>query len=135
MTKMRIFSALIMSVFVVVFVATLSVMTVATYGEAEAGQKVFQWKLAMSEPPNNLFYMTIARWARELERRSGGRVQIKQYHSGQLCGIKELLEGVKTGMIDVTSPCPAYYPAQMPLWESRSTAVYRTPEVPCSHFP
>jgi TRAP-type C4-dicarboxylate transport system substrate-binding protein len=134
MTKQKVLTALMVSVCVVAFFATIFVMTLTTSAEAEAAQETFHWKLAMAEPANNLFYMTIARWARELEKRSGGRVQIKQYTGGQLLDAKETLEGVKNGLVDVTSPCPAYFPGQMPLSTLTYTPFVTPPRMDLTNY-
>jgi TRAP-type C4-dicarboxylate transport system substrate-binding protein len=77
-------SALIVSIFVVVFVITLSIMTVVSSGKVEA--KVITWKFSTAEPPNGLLTECFRWWCEEVERRTGGRLKVKLYVSEQLCG-------------------------------------------------
>jgi TRAP-type C4-dicarboxylate transport system substrate-binding protein len=51
----------------------------------------------------------------EIEKRSGGRIQIERITGGQLGGPREYLPLLKAGVIQFADHSPAYTPAEMPL--------------------
>ncbi|MFC1825060.1 hypothetical protein ACFL9T_20300 [Thermodesulfobacteriota bacterium] len=55
-------------------------------------------------------------WAKELEKRTNGRVKVKKWHyAGSLCGARESLGCSGRGMVDLSFVAPGYNPAQLPL--------------------
>ena len=56
-----------------------------------------------------------ALFAKEIEKRTQGKVKIQFFWSGSLGGPAELMEMVQSGAVDFASFPPTYYPAQWPL--------------------
>lgn len=54
-------------------------------------------------------------WAKDMERYTNGRWQIKIHFGGVLSPPKEVLDGIKAGMFEATGFCTAYTPAKTPL--------------------
>lgn len=66
--------------------------------------------------PANIPAVNSAFWVfRELERRSGGRIQWEYYYSGTLAGGKEMASAVRTGVADAAPFVPGYTPGEWPL--------------------
>jgi TRAP-type C4-dicarboxylate transport system substrate-binding protein len=56
-----------------------------------------------------------ALFAKEIEKRTGGKVKIQFFWSGSLGGPGELMEMLQNGAVDFASIVPTYYPAQWPM--------------------
>ncbi len=54
-------------------------------------------------------------FAKEIEKRTDGKVKIQFYWSGALGGPGELMDLVSSGAVDFASFPPTYYPAQWPM--------------------
>jgi TRAP-type C4-dicarboxylate transport system substrate-binding protein len=101
-----------------VCVVLLFVMLFMTqpYGPVKAAEKKpILWKFSTMENPGSLFFAVENWWAREFEKRSGGRIKVEVYGLDQLCGPKEMVEAVFTGIADVVIVAPGYYPGKTPL--------------------
>lgn len=57
-----------------------------------------------------------ALFAKEVEKRTGGKVKIQFFWSGSLGGPNELMEMVRSGAVDFASFPPTYYPSQWPMF-------------------
>jgi TRAP-type C4-dicarboxylate transport system substrate-binding protein len=95
------------------FVAAL-VITPCDRAQA-AKPKAAQWKFSSIEPPVSLFLEVQKWWIKELEKRSGGRVNIKIYTLNELNAPKEMIDTVKSGLADVVTAAAAYVPGKTPL--------------------
>jgi TRAP-type mannitol/chloroaromatic compound transport system substrate-binding protein len=114
--KKRHISVLSASICLALILAPLFIMASAGPAvAAEKGPKVFNWKLSSMEVPGSFNYYVSQWWAKELEKRTKGRVKIKTYSVNQLCSPKANLEAVKTRVADVVHTAAAYYPAKQPL--------------------
>lgn len=58
-----------------------------------------------------------AAWAKEIEKRSNGRVKITVYHGGTLTSAVGCYEGVAMGTSDIGQSCLAYTRGRFPLME------------------
>ena len=56
-------------------------------------------------------------WAKEIEKRTDGRVKITMYHSGSLTDANSCYEGVVNGISDIGQSCLAYTRGRFPLSE------------------
>lgn len=56
-------------------------------------------------------------WAREVEKRTQGKVKITMYHGGTLTSARECYEGVVMGSSDIGQSCLAYTRGRFPLME------------------
>ena len=59
--------------------------------------------------------MQMERWAKEIEKRSGGKVEVKTFPSGTLVDAKNMITGVIDGQADIGVTCLAFYPGRFPL--------------------
>ncbi|MGC9373042.1 MAG: TRAP transporter substrate-binding protein DctP [Thermovirgaceae bacterium] len=68
---------------------------------------------AESGPPAGLGGAFVNIMKEEVEKATGGEVTIEVYWQGSLLKGKEILNGVKNGMVDMGYVLPAYYPKQL----------------------
>lgn len=68
-------------------------------------------------PPTHIQCITAEEWAREIEKRTGGRVKITIYASGTLTKAAQVYEGVVSGISDLGMSCFAYTRGRFPLLE------------------
>ncbi|MDF1551978.1 MAG: TRAP transporter substrate-binding protein [Deferrisomatales bacterium] len=54
-------------------------------------------------------------WAKELEKRTGGEVEVKLFPGGTLLGPRDMYDGVLNGVADIGLSCPSYDPGRFPL--------------------
>ena len=67
-------------------------------------------------PPKSWFGQQEQWWADEAERRTQGRIKVKIYWLGSLVKWKDMLHGVKSGIIDMGTTSSTYHPTDFPLW-------------------
>lgn len=58
------------------------------------------------------------RWAKEVEKRTGGKVKVKTFPGGTLLGAKNMLEGVTAGTADIGNFAMSYQPGRFPVAEA-----------------
>ncbi len=58
------------------------------------------------------------RWAKEMEKRTGGKVKVKTFPGGTLLGAKNMLEGVTAGSADIGNFAMSYQPGRFPVSEA-----------------
>jgi TRAP-type C4-dicarboxylate transport system substrate-binding protein len=64
-------------------------------------------------PPAPTFpCVQMERWAREVEKRTDGKVKIETYPGGTLLGAKNMMDGVIAGQADIGCLCMAYQPGR-----------------------
>jgi TRAP-type C4-dicarboxylate transport system substrate-binding protein len=68
-------------------------------------------------PPTHVQYLAAEEWAREIERRSEGRIEIVLYPAGSLTKADQCYEGVVKGISDIGMSCFAYTRGRFPLME------------------
>ncbi len=68
-------------------------------------------------PPTHVQCITATNWANEIQKRSGGRVQITIYPAGSLTKADQCYEGVIKGISDLGMSCFAYTRGRFPLME------------------
>lgn len=54
-------------------------------------------------------------WAAEVEKRTGGKVEVQTFPGGTLLGAREMYDGVRRGVADIGLGAPAYDPGRFPL--------------------
>lgn len=70
-------------------------------------------------PPAATFpSVQMERWAKELEKRTGGRVKVKTFPGGTLLNAKNMLEGVTSGVADIGNFAMSYQPGRFPVSEA-----------------
>ena len=58
------------------------------------------------------------RWAKEVEKRTNGKVKVKTFPGGTLLGSKNMLEGVTAGSADIGNFAMSYQPGRFPVSEA-----------------
>lgn len=94
-----------------IFLVSLSI--VLTTGISVAAEKVITLTYAESGPPAGLGGNFVKIMKEEIEKNTDGRVTLEVYWQGSLLKGKEILNGVKQGMVDMGYVLPAYYPKQL----------------------
>ena len=69
-------------------------------------------------PPMHIQAKTAMDWAAEVEKRSGGRIQITVHPGGSLTKADQCWQGVLSGISDLGMSCFAYTPGRFPLLEA-----------------
>ena len=63
-------------------------------------------------PPNTFPCVQMERWAKEVGKRTGGKVKVETYPGGTLLGAKNMMDGVISGIADIGNLCMAYQPGR-----------------------
>lgn len=67
-------------------------------------------------PPASTFpCVQMERWKKEVEKRTGGKVEVQTFPGGTLLGAKNMYDGVKQGQADIGNICMSYQPGVFPL--------------------
>lgn len=70
-------------------------------------------------PPAATFpSVQMERWAKEVEKRTGGKIKVKTFPGGTLLGAKNMLEGVTAGTADIGNFAMSYQPGRFPVSEA-----------------
>ncbi len=73
----------------------------------------------------------VDKWfAKEVEKRTNGKVKIKIFWSGALGKAKENLGLLQQGAVDMAAMSPGYFPAQMPFYAAPNSIPMTMDEVP-----
>jgi len=54
-------------------------------------------------------------WAEQLEKQTGGKLKVQTYWMGSLVKVSDMLQGVQSGIVDLSSTAYTYYPSDFPL--------------------
>lgn len=87
-------------------------------GGDEATDKTYKLTYSVFFPPMHIQAQTAMEWAKEVEKRSGGRLQITVYPGGTLTKADQCWQGVLNGISDLGMSCFAYTPGRFPLLEA-----------------
>ncbi len=100
-----------------VLIITL-LLTVGCAKKQDTGsQPAFEFSYSIFFPPTHIQCITADEWAREIEKRTEGRVKITLYPSGTLSKAPQVYEGVVSGISDIGMSCFAYTRGRFPLLE------------------
>ncbi len=70
-------------------------------------------------PPATTFpCIQMERWAKEVEKRTGGKVRVQTFPGGTLLPAKNIFDGVVAGMADIGNFAMSYQPGRFPLSEA-----------------
>jgi TRAP-type C4-dicarboxylate transport system substrate-binding protein len=86
-----------------------------TIGRAQDDIKNMNLRWAHFAPPAWGSAQAEQLFAKEIEKRTNGKVKIQFFWSGALGGPSELMELVASGAVDIASVVPTYHPAQWPM--------------------
>jgi TRAP-type C4-dicarboxylate transport system substrate-binding protein len=82
-----------------------------------AQENVIELKYSIFFPPVHIQCQTADEWAKEIEKRTDGKVKITIYPAGQLTKAPQCYEGVVNGISDLGMSCFAYTSGRFPLLE------------------
>lgn len=77
-------------------------------------------KVAHSEPPENSLHRGYERFKELVEERTGGEIDVRIYPAGQLGGIRDAVEGMRLGTIEISSTGPDYTSNLVPMLTTAS---------------
>jgi TRAP-type C4-dicarboxylate transport system substrate-binding protein len=80
-------------------------------------KKAIELKYSIFFPPTHIQCVTATEWAREIEKRTDGKVAITIYPAGQLTKAPQCYDGVVNGISDLGMSCFAYTPGRFTLLE------------------
>ncbi|MBW2146585.1 MAG: TRAP transporter substrate-binding protein DctP [Deltaproteobacteria bacterium] len=81
---------------------------------AVAAEKVYKWNFSLWGGPR-AWTKPLHAWAKDMEKATNGRWQIKLHYGGALAPPKENWDGIKAGMFEAAGICSAYTPGKNPL--------------------
>ena len=84
--------------------------------KSEEGE-VIELNYSIFFPPSHIQCKTAEAWAKEIEKRTNGRVKITMYPGGTLTKAPQTYQGVKDGVADIGMSCFAYTRGRFPLLE------------------
>jgi TRAP-type C4-dicarboxylate transport system substrate-binding protein len=85
--------------------------------ESTKPAEVIKLSYSVFFPPTHVQCIAATNWAHEIEKRTGGRVQIAIYPAGSLTKADQCYEGVIKGISDLGMSCFAYTRGRFPLME------------------
>jgi len=86
-------------------------------GEPAKPTEVIKLSYSVFFPPTHVQCIAAMNWASEIQKRTGGRVQITLYPAGSLTKADQCYEGVIKGISDLGMSCFAYTRGRFPLLE------------------
>jgi TRAP-type C4-dicarboxylate transport system substrate-binding protein len=84
---------------------------------AQPAGKPIELSYSIFFPPTHIQCITADAWAREIEKRTNGKVKITLYPAGQLTKAPQCYEGVVNDISDIGMSCFAYTLGRFPLLE------------------
>ena len=73
-------------------------------GKLAAADKVFEFKISVDTVPNHPRNMGLVIFIEELEKKSGGKLKPKYYHSAQLYKDAHVTKALRTGTVEMAVP-------------------------------
>ena len=95
------------------FIMSLLLILCVFVGASIASEETIKLTLADNTPPTGLRGEAVKLFLEEIEKHTNGRVQIDVFWAESLLKGKEILKGVKDGIVDIGFINTAYYPGQL----------------------
>ena len=86
-------------------------------GTTATAAKPIELTYSIFFPPTHIQCQTAMDWAKEIEKRTGGKVKITVFPGGSLTSAPQCYEGVVNGVSDIGMSCFAYTRGRFPLLE------------------
>ncbi len=102
---------------VLIAVAFLFGLNVSVPGIA-SGQATVTLKYANFPPATTFPCVQMERWAKEVEKRTAGKVKVQTFPGGTLLPAKNIFDGVVSGMADIGNFAMSYQPGRFPVSEA-----------------
>jgi TRAP-type C4-dicarboxylate transport system substrate-binding protein len=90
----------------------------AAGAESSAKSKTYEFNYAVFFPSTHLQAQTAEAWAKEVEKRTDGRIKITMFHGGTLSDAAQTYEAVVSGIADIGMSVFAYTRGRFPLLEA-----------------
>jgi len=84
-------------------------------GYSQGSAKPIKLTFALFQPAVAALSKTNTEFAREIERRTNGRVQIQIFQSGSLLGAPAMYQGIRSGIADMGNGISSYSPGNFPF--------------------
>jgi len=96
----------------VVLLGVLALLSISIVSPPSASAGVIKLSYANFPPAPTFPCVQMERWAKEVEKRTDGKVKIDTYPGGTLLGAKNMMDGVIAGTADIGCLCMAYQPGR-----------------------
>lgn len=100
----------------IVFIGVLALMLTVFPISATAATTSFNYSVFF--PPTHGQSKAAVEWAKEIEKRTGGRVKINVFAGGTLTPADQIYDGVVKGISDIGMSCFAYTRGRFPVMEA-----------------
>lgn len=98
------------------FLGAAAAAVLAFVSPAMAAQ-TYELKVSSYLPPNHTINIEIRRWAEELKEKSGGRLILKLFPSGQMGPVNRQFDLARTGVADIAYVLQGATPGRFPMTE------------------
>jgi len=103
---------------VLLVLAALSLVAMLAPAPAPAAAEAITLRYANFPPAPTFPCVQMEHWAREVEKRTGGKVKVQTFPGGTLLPAKNILDGVISGLADVGNFAMSYQPGRFPVSEA-----------------
>lgn len=97
------------------FTAALSAAALSLGFGGQASAAEITLKYAFFAPEGTFPGQQMLHWAKELNKRTNGKVEVQTFPGGTLLGAREMWDGVSMGIADIGLSAPSYDPGRFPL--------------------
>ncbi len=101
-----------------VFIALTLLIGVQVYVPTSAQGQSIVLKYANFPPATTFPCVQMERWAKEVEKRTNGKVKVQTFPGGTLLPAKNIFDGVISGMADIGNFAMSYQPGRFPISEA-----------------
>ena len=100
-----------------ILLSALFLPALAEVGTAQAGEPLVL-RYANFPPAATFPCVQMERWAKEVEKRTQGKVKVQTFPGGTLLAAKNIFDGVISGMADIGNFAMSYQPGRFPVSEA-----------------
>ncbi len=100
-----------------VFLSVVFLASFAAPGAATAAGPI-TLRYANFPPASTFPCVQMERWAKEVEKRTQGKVKVQTFPGGTLLGAKNIFDGVISGIADIGNFAMSYQPGRFPVTEA-----------------
>lgn len=84
--------------------------------DEDAGEDApIEMRYANFPPPSTFPCVQMDRWVEQIQQRTGGKVEVATYPSGQILGAKQIFDGISQGTAQVGCAAMSYQPGRFPV--------------------
>src|ERR1035437_5051483 len=101
-----------------VVLASFLLVPLFSFPPSAGAQTVITLRYANFPPATTFPCVQMERWAKEVEKRTNGKVKVQTFPGGTLLPAKNIFDGVLSGMADIGNFAMSYQPGRFPVSES-----------------